>query len=136
MTNILSLRSKSFLIFHNERYNTTVYSQRIQYKSHILPSHIYSRYLCPLLIYYLNFIFILQIIHTCVPSLPCFADQRGMDSPSASQLKSSEDDADKVCNRSIVVPHRVVALANSFEKKDRSWYVIVHKLESTRVLGS
>ncbi|KAL0751960.1 hypothetical protein Bca101_033963 [Brassica carinata] len=46
-----------------------------------------------------------------------------MDSPSASQLKSSEDDADKVCNRSIVVPHRVVALANSFEKKDRSWYV-------------
>ncbi|KAG5377083.1 hypothetical protein IGI04_041679 [Brassica rapa subsp. trilocularis] len=49
-----------------------------------------------------------------------------MDSASASQLKSSDDDetvADKVCNKSIVVPHRVVALANSFEKKDRSWYV-------------
>ncbi|CAH8281663.1 unnamed protein product [Eruca vesicaria subsp. sativa] len=49
-----------------------------------------------------------------------------MDSASASQMKSSEDGetaADQICNKSIVVPHRVVALANSFEKKDRSWYV-------------
>ncbi|KAF8115782.1 hypothetical protein N665_0025s0231 [Sinapis alba] len=46
-----------------------------------------------------------------------------MDLASASQLKSSEDDADQICNKSIVVPHRVIALNSSFEKKDRSWYV-------------
>ncbi|XP_010491684.1 PREDICTED: BTB/POZ domain-containing protein DOT3-like [Camelina sativa] len=45
---------------------------------------------------------------------------------SAGQLKSSGDDtdADPICNKSMIVPKRVdVALANSFERKDRSWYV-------------
>lgn len=49
-----------------------------------------------------------------------------MNSAYAGQLKSSGDEtaaADQIRNKSIVVPNRVVALANSFEKKDRSWYV-------------
>ncbi|CAE6093964.1 unnamed protein product [Arabidopsis arenosa] len=48
-----------------------------------------------------------------------------MNSVSADQLKSFGDDADAdpICNKSIIFPNRVVALANSFEKKDRSWYV-------------
>lgn len=47
-----------------------------------------------------------------------------MNSVSADQLKSFGDDADAdpICNKSIIFPNRVVALANSFEKKDRSWY--------------
>ncbi|CAA7027168.1 unnamed protein product [Microthlaspi erraticum] len=50
-----------------------------------------------------------------------------MNSESA-DLKSSgvgteSTDADKICNKRIVVPHKVVTLANNFEKKDRSWYV-------------
>ncbi|KAL1225724.1 BTB/POZ domain-containing protein DOT3 [Cardamine amara subsp. amara] len=46
-----------------------------------------------------------------------------MNSGSAGQLKSSGDDTDPICNKSIIVPERVVALANSFERKDRFWYV-------------
>ncbi|XP_010422868.1 PREDICTED: BTB/POZ domain-containing protein DOT3-like [Camelina sativa] len=49
-----------------------------------------------------------------------------MNPASAGQLKSSGDDtdADPICNKSMIVPKRVnVALANSFERKDRSWYV-------------
>ncbi|EOA20590.1 hypothetical protein CARUB_v10000901mg [Capsella rubella] len=49
-----------------------------------------------------------------------------MNSASSGQLKSSGDDTetDPICNKSIILPKRVdVSLANSFEKKDRSWYV-------------
>ncbi|KFK25344.1 hypothetical protein AALP_AA8G100500 [Arabis alpina] len=48
-----------------------------------------------------------------------------MNSTTPRQLKSfgDQDGADQICNKSIVVPNRVVALANSFEKKDRSLYV-------------
>nr|AII30306.1 phototropic-responsive NPH3 family protein [Cardamine hirsuta] len=46
-----------------------------------------------------------------------------MNSGSARQQKSSGDDTDPICNKSIIVPERVVAFANSFERKDRFWYV-------------
>ncbi|XP_024012216.1 LOW QUALITY PROTEIN: BTB/POZ domain-containing protein DOT3 [Eutrema salsugineum] len=48
-----------------------------------------------------------------------------MNSASAGQMKSSgvDTNADQICNKSIVIPNRIVTLANSFEKKDRSWYV-------------
>ncbi|CAN8236837.1 unnamed protein product [Cochlearia groenlandica] len=49
-----------------------------------------------------------------------------MDSTSKDQLRSSRDDTnvDPICNnKSIIVPKRVVTLANTFEKKDRFWYV-------------
>jgi len=45
-----------------------------------------------------------------------------MNSVSAAERLKSFGDAGPVCNKSIIFPSRVVTLANSFEKKDRSWY--------------